>query len=255
MFPEPVRLIFTLTVEPCGIRVPPADFTMQPPDDPPAQPKLRVAALLIVSTVGAGLILSILLLGRSSMPGEPGDDRSADHGVQAVEMAVANVRGAEAIGADAGVVKETERPVAQLHEEMYFLRFNYAADKISMQRGQRVVGVVKRQRSLRGKTGIYYRSLSEGGITLADGVLPDPRVVHYSLPEGEPGTATILHSGTIDLEETEFVVRVPALAGTSAIELFTVAPEDAAESRFAIAENRLGTFSLPLAATTTKHER
>ena len=189
------------------------------------------------------------------MPGDPGGDRSADPGVQAIEIAVANVHAAEAIGADAGVVKEAERPVGQLHEEMYFLRFNYAADKISMHRGQRVAGVVKRQRSLRGKTGIYYRSLSEGGIILADGVLPDPRVVHYSLPGGESGTATILHSGAIDLEETEFVVRVPALAGTSAIELFSVAPEDAAESRFAIAENRLGSFPLPLATTTTNHER
>ncbi len=139
----------------------------------------------------------------------------------------------------AGVIKETERPGIREHDDMFFLEFTYGQKTYSLARGQRLKGAVKRQRSLRGKAGIYFRSLSAGGIVLADGVLPDPLQLHYNFAETDAPSG-----GVIQLKETEFVVRLPALEGSESVELFTVTNEDASSSRFASPQNRIGIFSL-----------
>ena len=146
-----------------------------------------------------------------------------------------------------GIVKEADRPAYRKHGAMFYLQFEYASGQISLHRAQQLEGTVKPIRSLRGMSGFYYRSLSLGGVALADGVIPDPRFLPYSFPEtGDPdGTIRAAEAGRVPLEETEFVITLPVTPEPAvAIEIFTVSAGEADRSEFALPANRLGRFEL-----------
>ena len=146
-----------------------------------------------------------------------------------------------------GVVAEADRPVVPEHESMWFLEFAIEAGEISLRRAKKLDGVVKPTRSLRGMSGIYFRSRSADGQILADGVIGDPRRVRYSFPEtlAPDGTKVGAESGQLRLEQAEFVIRLPVTdRPTTSVELYSVSRPESERWEFALPENRLGAFAL-----------
>lgn len=139
-----------------------------------------------------------------------------------------------------GVQTEADRPAPAPHDKMHFLQFRYAGGSLALSTARQVTGTVKHQRSLMDGAGIYYRSLSSQGKPLADGTVPDPRLVPYAFDHIAGGA----EAGAIMLEETEFVVRVPAHPDSATIELFTFNQHEASRSQFALPQNTLGSFPL-----------
>lgn len=68
--------------------------------------------------------------------------------------------------------------------------------------------------------GVYYRVLSSTGTLLAQGILPDPRLVHYDEPV--PGGNGLLRGGVVMLPESELNIRFPRMPAMDRLEIFRV---------------------------------
>lgn len=83
-----------------------------------------------------------------------------------------------------------------------------------------VTGNMRLPEAFAPERGVYYRVLSSEGGMLAQGLLPDPRLVHYDEPvDGGNG---LLRGGTVMLPSAELNLRFPRIAGMDRVELFLV---------------------------------
>jgi len=90
--------------------------------------------------------------------------------------------------------------------------------------------------------GLYHRVVSADGTMLAQGTMPDPRVVYHDEPR-EEGT-TLLRGGSVRLDAADFNVRCPALPGMSRLELFEVDENTDWSKLTTNAKGYLGSISL-----------
>ena len=103
---------------------------------------------------------------------------------------------------------------------MVFLCFGLENDKLSLLTQSVVKGNMRLPPTLEPTDGFYHRLLSRSGEILAQGVTPDPRVVHFDYPS--PDGSGRLTGGVLKQSNVQFAVRYPLIPGADRLEVFLV---------------------------------
>jgi hypothetical protein len=137
------------------------------------------------------------------------------------------------------------RPALPKHERIVILQFESKDGKITLAARSEAAGRMKPAPAPAGRTGLYFKALDAAGGLICDGMLPDPYIVRAPAPPpGGQGTSPAPSFPVAERDETSFLVRLPAVAGLQALELYRVPAGTAPGAARDAVEFRMGTFDL-----------